>query len=285
MTFNKESRSVFELNKMFSTTRRVVKSETCDMGKSTRIIEGGLRAKGYTKGSALDKPLISVITAVYNGAESIEQAVQSVINQTYDNVEYIVVDGGSTDGTLDILNKYDDVLDYWVSGSDEGVYDAMNKGLGLFQGDYVLFLGCDDTLFDVFHEIADSFKDKATSYYGDVILSNNSERYDGRFNPLKLFIKNIPHQAIFYSRYVFDEYRYECKYTTVADYALNLKVFANNRYGLKYINKTIAKYNNENGLSSTLVDNEFSIDKPEIIRKHYSGFYYLIYMLLRFVFR
>jgi glycosyltransferase involved in cell wall biosynthesis len=290
---------VFELDKSFSTTRRVKKTKTITGNhqgghsiKNTvlpeqlyRCGEGGLRTFGYMKSSEIDKPLISVITVIYNGRRFLERTIQSVLNQAYDNVEYIIIDGGSTDGSLDVIKKYDKVIDYWVSEPDSGVYDAMNKGVSLFHGDYVLFLGCDDRLFDIFLEVVSYFDSKTTSYYGDVILSKNNKSYDGRFYTIKLFIKNIPHQAIFYSRHVFEEYRFDSKYITVADYALNLKIFSNKRYGLKYIPCTIAYYNNESGISSTFVDHAFSKDKPGIIREYYSKPYYWIYMLLRFVFK
>jgi glycosyltransferase involved in cell wall biosynthesis len=89
-------------------------------------------------------PLISIITVVYNGEKYLEETIQSVINQTYPNVEYIIIDGGSTDGTLDIIKKYEDYIDYWVSEKDRGVYDAMNKGLQLSLGEYITILNADD---------------------------------------------------------------------------------------------------------------------------------------------
>lgn len=244
-----------------------------------------MRTRGHQKHAEINKPLISVITAVLNGVEHIERAIHSVLNQTYENIEFIIVDGGSTDGTLDLIKQYDEVVDYWVSEPDRGVYDAMNKGLGLVRGDYILFLGCDDQLYDVFHEVVRYFQDSMTSYYGNVVLSNNKKIYGGNFSPLKLFVQNIPHQAIFYSKHVFKEYLFDCRYITVADYDLNLKVFSNKNYGLKYIPKTIANYNNEQGISSILIDHQFSKDKPGIIQKHYSVFYYWLYMILRFIFK
>ncbi len=137
--------------------------------------EGGLRMEGYFKQSykqsegrwyAVDRdgnlvdeigsaivdsklealPLITVITVVYNGAEHLEQTIKSVIEQSYPNIEYIVIDGGSTDGTLDIVKRYEEFIDYWVSEPDEGIYDAMNKGLKLATGDYIMFLNADDAL-------------------------------------------------------------------------------------------------------------------------------------------
>lgn len=107
--------------------------------------EGGLRAQGKIKKSYKDKPLISIITVVYNGEAYLEQTIQSVINQSYDNVEYIVIDGGSNDGTLDIIKKYEQQIDYWVSERDNGIYSAFNKGVRVAQGEWISFLGADDT--------------------------------------------------------------------------------------------------------------------------------------------
>jgi glycosyltransferase involved in cell wall biosynthesis len=106
--------------------------------------EGGMRVNGRQKCSGPGRPLLTVITVVFNGAATIECTIRSVIEQTYDNVEYIVIDGGSTDGTVEILRKYEGSIDYWVSEKDAGIYDAMNKGIGLAKGDYIGMLNSDD---------------------------------------------------------------------------------------------------------------------------------------------
>ena len=293
----RQNNNIFELDKNYSTTRRItkqkpiienkpedkVKTQLFLPAKPDRKGEGGLRTQGYFKHSEKDKPLISVITVVFNGEKYLEQTIQSVIKQTYDNVEYIIIDGGSEDGTLGIIKKYEGMVDYWVSEPDQGIYDAMNKGLNVFSGEWVLFLGSDDYLFNIFQKIINKFQKKTVSYYGNVILSKSKKIYTGKFYPLKLFIKNIPHQAIFYSKYVFNEYTYNMKYITVADYELNLKIFSNKKYGFKYISNTIANYNNENGLSSIVNDDMFSLDKSKIIYKHYPIYYYVIYILVRFI--
>ena len=122
----------FELDSAHSTTRGVTKrtpiTESGPDGdmqfrpfldtQSERKVERGLRKQGYFKSSEKDKPLISVVTAVYNGEKFLEQALKSVLSQSYDNVELIVIDGGSTDGTLDIIKKYDKQINYWVSEPD-----------------------------------------------------------------------------------------------------------------------------------------------------------------------
>ena len=112
-----------------------------------RKVEGGLRTRGYFKKSYENKPLISIITVVYNGEKYLEETIQSAINQTYDNMEYIIIDGGSTDGTLDIIKKYEEKIDYWVSERDSGIYDAMNKGITLCSGNIIGIVNADDLLY------------------------------------------------------------------------------------------------------------------------------------------
>jgi glycosyltransferase involved in cell wall biosynthesis len=127
--------------------------------------EGGLRTKGYFKRSfttineitqpvktskegKISKtssiPLVTIVTVVLNGEKYLEETIQSIINQTYDNIEYIIIDGGSTDGTLEIIHKYEAVIDYWVSEPDGGLYDAMNKGIQLTTGELIGLINSDD---------------------------------------------------------------------------------------------------------------------------------------------
>jgi len=92
--------------------------------------------------------LISVVTVSYNAVSTIEQTILSVINQTYPNVEYIIIDGGSTDGTVDIIKKYADKIAYWVSEPDKGIYDAMNKGVVVATGEWINFMNAGDIFTD-----------------------------------------------------------------------------------------------------------------------------------------
>lgn len=112
--------------------------------KNGRLAEGGRRLRGDRRQSLPDRPLVSVITVCWNVEKTIEQAIRSVLTQTYESIEYILVDGASSDSTVSILEKYAADLDYFVSEPDEGLYFAMNKGLELAQGDYVIFLNADD---------------------------------------------------------------------------------------------------------------------------------------------
>ena len=133
--------------------------------------EGGLRTKGFLKQDVLNKPLITVITVVFDGAQRLEDTIRSVVNQTYENVEYIVIDGGSTDGTLEIVRKFGEVIDYWVSGPDKGIYDAMNRGLSVASGEWINFMNAGDA-FCSRESIANTVKEfsEALVYYSDAVF-------------------------------------------------------------------------------------------------------------------
>jgi glycosyltransferase involved in cell wall biosynthesis len=142
--------------------------------------EGGLRTQGYFKTSLEGKPLITVITVVFNGEQFLEETIQSVINQTYDNVEYIIVDGGSTDGTIDIIKKYKDEIDYWVSEKDNGIYDAMNKGVNLSSGKWINFMNAGDSFYstEILMEIVlnNYFKNVDVLYGNHKVIYSNKTR-------------------------------------------------------------------------------------------------------------
>jgi glycosyltransferase involved in cell wall biosynthesis len=107
-------------------------------------LEGGTRLRGTQLQDGVDRPLVSIVTVVYNGAATLRRTIESVLGQSYDNIEYILVDGGSTDGTVDLIRGYEERIAYWCSGRDKGIYDAMNKGLALCTGQWVGLINADD---------------------------------------------------------------------------------------------------------------------------------------------
>lgn len=109
---------------------------------------GGKRPGGVSLLNSSKRPLFTVVTAVFNGVEHLESTILSVLSQAYADVEYIIIDGGSTDETLDILRKYENSITYWVSEPDKGVYDAFNKACRLVTGRWTIFLGAGDLLYD-----------------------------------------------------------------------------------------------------------------------------------------
>ena len=152
-----------------------------------------------------DNLKISIIVVVRNGVETLESCIQSVVGQAYENIEFIVMDGGSTDGTVDMLKRYDGSIAFWKSEPDRGIYDAMNKGTRHATGDRILFLGCDDTLSADLRAVAPLLIHANTIYYGDAYWRGRQRLYDGPFTAAKLARKNICHQAVFYPKAVFDK--------------------------------------------------------------------------------
>jgi len=209
--------------------------------------EGGLRTKGYFKKSFEDKPLISVITVVYNGEKYLEETIQSVINQTYDNVEYIIIDGGSSDETLDIIKKYEQAIDYWVSERDNGIYDAWNKAVKISYGKWIGFLGADDFYINnaideyVFEIIRNSKFDYISSKVNlcdknklllRIIGSEWSWNYFSRY-------MNVAHVGSLHNRKFFKKYGiYDINYKICGDYELLLR--AKNKLKTFFINKPLA---------------------------------------------
>jgi putative colanic acid biosynthesis glycosyltransferase len=181
-------------------------------------------------------PTISVITVSYNAASSIEKTILSVLNQQDVVVEYIVIDGGSTDGTLAILDQYRARLAYCHSEPDRGVYDAMNKGMSLATGDWLFFIGADDQLANeqVFSRMWAYLADNDIDWqqldliFGDVRYLTGSQlvrQYHSRFD-VSLYIKNrLHHQGAFYRRTAVADWRYDSNFRAFADYELNLKLY------------------------------------------------------------
>ncbi|MBV4191775.1 glycosyltransferase, partial [Bacteroides fragilis] len=115
-----------------------------------------------------DKPLITVITVCYNAISDIEKTILSVIHQLYSNIEYVIIDGGSVDGTIEIIEKYHDKISYWISESDKGIYDAMNKGVDKATGEWVCFMNAGDTFYspDTILSVSDCFCHQYDIVYG-----------------------------------------------------------------------------------------------------------------------
>ena len=242
--------------------------------------EGGLRTRGYFKQSLPDKPLITVITVVFNGAAFLENTIKSVVNQTYDNVEYVIIDGGSTDGSVDIIKEYEGQIDYWVSERDGGIYDAMNKAVTLSLGDWVYVLGSDDVLFaEALEKVSCYLKSQNTAYYGNVKLLSSGEIYAGSFGTYKMMYYNISHQSIFYPKSFYESNKYNEKYSSAADFELLMRCHGTRKYIFQYIPELIAEYNNTDGISSRQEDQAFILDRKNVVKKNFRFIYYLLYVI------
>lgn len=180
-------------------------------------------------------PKISIITACYNSEKTIEQTIKSVINQTYENIEYIIVDGASTDGTMEIVEKYKDQIDIIISEPDEGIYDAFNKGALHATGDFVQYLGSDDYLIDdtAIFDIKNIIQERpdVVIVYGGIIFKNDSTGYMSILNKeidYSEFKRGtmIPHPATFTKREIMLKVGlFDSSYRIAADYDLTAKIF------------------------------------------------------------
>lgn len=170
-------------------------------------------------------PTLSVITVVYNNVRDIERTLKSVVEQTYPHIEYVVIDGNSTDGTVDLIKQYAEHIAYWVSEPDTGIYDAMNKGLQQATGDYVLFMNSGDEIYarDTVEQVFGSAPD-ADIYYGETEMYNENRESLGlrrhaipaQFNWRSFrFGMNISHQAIYIRRSIAG--RYDPRFQLSAD--------------------------------------------------------------------
>lgn len=229
----------------------------------------------------METPQISVITVCFNAADSIERTIDSVVNQSCHNIEYIIVDGGSSDGTQNVIKKYKDCIDFWISEPDKGIYDAMNKGIRFASGKWILFLNSGDVFYDnsVLKNVSGVLKKQNTVYYGDVILTPQNIRFGGKYNKWKISTGNICHQSIFYPRVAFQKYMFITKYRLYADWVLNVMFMGDDAIHFKHIPVVVALYDT-NGTSSSGDDAFLYRDRFAIVRK-YLGIPYLLYMSIR----
>ena len=201
-------------------------AHSCQVHTATQI-RGGTRQRGLSPVVSLAPPCLSIVTVVLNGANTLEKTILSVLEQSYDNIEYIIIDGGSTDGTLDVIRKYDDKISLWISEPDNGIYDAMNKGIAMAAGDLVALLNSDDYYEPgTFAAVAELYRNyhvqERSIIYGDYYILDDRLQVRTEFqSSLKFWTgMSISHQAMFVSR---DIYCASAPYDTslhfAADYA------------------------------------------------------------------
>lgn len=197
----------------------------------------------------MNKPLLSVITVVFNSEKHIERTMLSVLNQTYLNIEYLVIDGKSTDGTMEIIGKYQSNLAFLVSEKDEGIYDAMNKGLAKATGDYVIFMNSGDEFYekDTVKTVFASAPD-ADIYYGETEMINQNleslgqHRHKAPENFTWRDFKygmSVSHQAIFIHRKLVEDYDLQYQLSSDIDWILTAAKKARN---IVNVHQYVARY-------------------------------------------
>jgi len=248
---------------------------------------------------------ISVITVCKNAENTIEKTFHSVFNQTYQNIEYIVIDGGSADKTPDIINKYRDKIGYFISEPDNGIYEAMNKGIKASVGDILYFLNADDVIHDehVFENVINTFKnDNSDIVFGNMLCSNNKNlpekelnmkpgdiyKYNFFKSGFSFMKQSICQQVMFYKKNLFDKYGlYDESYKIYGDWEINARFMLKHKCLCKYIDRTITNFDlggistKKSAETDRIRESEFNKIK-ELYLKREAFFHKIIYKNLYF---
>lgn len=216
---------------------------------------------------------ISIITVNLNKGDVFERTIQSVLSQTYQFIEFIIIDGGSSDDSIEILKKYDRNINFWLSEKDDGIYHAMNKGITNATGDYLLFLNSGDYLagkyviqntLEKINRIDSS--DHSIIFYGNIIVENKIIPATKNIDLGFFCSASLPHPASFISNKIFDRIGvYDENYRIISDWIFFLKAYLS-QVKFIYIEQTITVFE-LNGISSNLQDSE--IEREDFLLKNY----------------
>jgi glycosyltransferase involved in cell wall biosynthesis len=221
-----------------------------------------------TRSFPMNDKLITIITVVYNSVDLIEDTVKSVISHDLSNFEYVVVDGGSTDGTVEIINKYLDKISVFVSEPDKGIYDAMNKGISLSSGKFVGFINCGDKLLDLPLKEISNNSDSLINCFpvllssGDIMFPHNG--------PLLKVKNTLPHQGCFYKKS--DSLIYDTKYKIFSDFNLNQKAYKNKQQ-ISVFESPVVAFHDEGGVSH---DKRNSKEIFEVVKSNYGRHFQIL---------
>ena len=247
---------------------------------------GGLRTKGILKKNNNKSPLITVAIVLFNGIKTIEYTILSILNQKYSNIEFVVIDGESTDGSLEIVKSYNDHIDFWISAQDCGVYDAMNRALDVASGEYIIFMGAGDT-FVCNDALSVIMKHNDRSYdvlhghvywqsiEGEELLLESSvfaEKFDkmlhGDFS--ENWLRGLPpHQATLMKTELAKKFRFDLSFTVSADWEMIFRAYSN---GAKFqmIDEVISNY--PGGGYSATKSAQWILDVLRIVQKYTKNF-------------
>jgi len=217
---------------------------------------------------------ISVITINYNNVSGLKQTMDSVLGQTYNDIEYIVVDGGSNDGSKELIEQRGSALSYWVSEKDEGIYDAMNKGISKTTGEYLLFINSGDRIYEkTTIENVIPFLKGTEIVYGNLKIEENGQLKDG-YMPDAITLSQMMndtlwHPVSFIKRELFLKYgNYNTQYKICGDYDFFFKTIISEKVTTKHINQFIAVFDLK-GMSSDAKNVPIIKAEKEMIQRSY----------------
>lgn len=212
---------------------------------------------------------LSVIVPTYNSAEKLMVTLKSLRKLCNQQVEILVIDGASTDNTLQVCRQYSRYITYFVSEKDNGIYDAMNKGIQIANGEYLYFIGAGDEFLLCHNEVLGYLDGNADFIYGNCFFKIRKIIYNGKYTQWKIANNNICHQAIFYNKNLFKIFgSYNTEYIYWADWWMNIQCFADKNVSKKYIDVVVANYE-EGGFSHNAKDVPFLKEIDNYIYEHY----------------
>ncbi len=214
--------------------------------------------------------LYSIITINFNNCDGLRRTIESVVNQTNADYEYIVIDGGSTDGSVDVIQKYSDRISYWVSEKDDGIYNAMNKGVRHAHGDYCLFLNSGDSFYDK-HVLNENLLSDSKC---DIVVGRLVSDSDGRelFSPPSydismyyFYTSTLPHQASFIKTKLLKQYPYDESLKIVSDWKFFVDMIIIHQCSVRFVDIKIAKFD-MNGVSTSDTKNTWE-EKYSVLQR------------------
>jgi glycosyltransferase involved in cell wall biosynthesis len=218
-------------------------------------------------------PIFSIITVSYNEVASIKHTLDSIVNQTFKDFELIVVDGGSTDGTKEIIAQYDGQISWWCSEPDKGIYNAMNKGIAHATGKYVNFMNAGDYFFnnDVLQHVYDS-RLCPDVIEGHVVRTDNNKRHKDVYEDLyvHLFSDTLSHQGTFIKRELLVSHPYDEKYKIVSDWKFWIETLILEQRSYAFLDLDIAYYD-ISGISSTHPQ-KIAMEREEVIQELFTPY-------------
>jgi glycosyltransferase involved in cell wall biosynthesis len=223
---------------------------------------------------------ISIITINYNNLAGLEKTVASVVEQAYSNFEYVIIDGDSTDGSCQFLEKHKEKFSYLVSEPDTGIYNAMNKGIKVSKGEYLLFLNSGDVLNGV-TALSDFVNNPLFSgdiIYGDYQFKKGKKIYPDILSPLFFIKSSLPHQSTFFKSSIFDTMGfYNESYKISADRAFYIDCFLSGKFKFTHIQYFLSIYD-LNGLSNSVEYNTLKKEEDLAVFKKYYGIFFQDYL-------
>lgn len=223
---------------------------------------------------------ISIITINFNNLNGLIKTVESVLNQTNKDYEYIIIDGGSTDGSKEYIESKSVHFDLWVSEPDKGIFNAMNKGIEKATGDYLLFLNSGDCLNgnNILNEFLNHNDFQGDIIYGDLKFEKGRMKFPNQLTPFFFVISSLPHQATLFKREVFESMGlYDELLKISSDRSFYIKCFLSNQFHFQYLPIELTLFD-QKGISNDKAYNELKRQEKHQILKQHFGIYYEDYI-------